>query len=132
MSSSNAAALDVPCDRISHYFNSYGNSRGSAAMPARRKLLGQCKGQCRRGVCVGEGDRGGTGHTEVAVEGTDGATGGGGSGGGGFDSANVILNSPPGDVPVIDNVRPLDRKPFARSVTKFMKVSSALVVDNCR
>ena len=29
----------------------------------------------------------------------------------------------PGDVPVIDNVRPLDRKPFARSVTKFMKVS---------
>jgi len=52
--------------------------------------------------------------------------------GGGFDSANAILNSPPGDVPVIDNVRPLDRKPFARSVTKFMKVSNALVVDNCR
>lgn len=52
--------------------------------------------------------------------------------GGGFDSANAILNSPPGDVPVIDNVRPLDRKPFARSVTKFMKVSSALMVDNCR
>lgn len=30
------------------------------------------------GVCVGGGDRG---HTEVAVEGTDGATGGGGNGG---------------------------------------------------
>lgn len=37
-----------------------------------------------------------------------------------------IEYSPPGDVPVIDNVRPLDRKPFARSVTKFMKVSNAL------
>lgn len=85
------------------------------------------------GVCVGGGDRGAIGHTEVAAEGTDGATGGGGSGGGrGFDSANAILNSPPGDVPVIDNVRPLDRKPFARSVTKFMKVSNALAVDNCR
>jgi len=46
--------------------------------------------------------------------------------------ANAILNSPPGDVPVIDNVRPLDRKPFARSVMKFMKVSSALAAHNCR
>lgn len=52
-------------------------------------------------------------------------------GAGGSGGANAILNSPPGDVPVIDNVRPLDRKPFARSVTKFMKVFSALAVDNC-
>lgn len=78
MPSSNAASLDVPRDRISHYFNSYGNSRGSAAMLARRKLSGQYEGQCQRGVCVGGDDRG---HIEVAAEGTNGATGGGGSGG---------------------------------------------------
>ena len=100
-------------------------------MPVHRKLSGQCEGQCRRGVCVGGGDKGvpgtqrwlrrvPTGPLEAEEA------------GGGFDSANAILNSPPGDVPVIDNVRPLDRKPFARSVTKFMKVSNALVVDNCR
>lgn len=35
----------------------------------------------------------------------------------------------PGDVPVIDNVRPLDRKPFARSVTKFMKVSPGYLAN---
>lgn len=70
------------------------------------------------------------GHIEVTAEGTGAAIGGGGSGGR-FGGANAILNSPPGDVPVIDNVRPLDRKPFARSVTKFMKVSSALAADNC-
>lgn len=77
VSSSNAA---VPRDHISHYFNSYGNSRGSAAMPARRKLSGQYEGQCQRGVYVGGGDgERGTGHTEVTVEGTNGATGSGGS-----------------------------------------------------
>lgn len=52
-----------------------------------------------------------------------------GQGGGGIRRCECDIEfappPPPGDVPVIDNVRPLDRKPFARSVTKFMKVSSA-------
>jgi len=74
----------------------------------------------------------GSSDTEVAAEGTGVVAGGSGGRAGGFDGANAILNSPPGDVPVIDNVRPLDRKPFARSVMKFMKVSSALAAHNCR
>lgn len=43
----------------------------------------------------------------------------------GENGANSDIEFAPGDVPVIDNVRPLDRKPFARTVTKFMKVSES-------
>jgi len=108
-------------------------TRLSRATPARRKLSGQCDGQCRRGVRARargsrEGKqrhRGGCGGYRCGHRRKRGSRRG-------FDGANAILNSPPGDVPVIDNVRPLDRKPFARSVTKFMKVSSALAAHNCR
>jgi len=121
--------LDVSRDRISYYFNSYGNHAAQPLCRLDENFQDNARDNAGGGMCAGGGDRRAPTHR-------------GGCGGyrcghwrrrkrGKFGGANAILNSPPGDVPVIDNVRPLDRKPFARSVTKFMKVSSALAVDNC-
>lgn len=49
VSSANATALNVSRDRISHYFNSYGNRVVQPAMPVRRKLSGTMRGTMLEG-----------------------------------------------------------------------------------
>lgn len=89
VSSSNTAALDVPRDRTSHYFNSYGNHAAQRRYAGSPKTFGTMRGtmpqrEREREGCVCRRRRRGTHrHTEVAAEGTGGcragATGGRGS-----------------------------------------------------
>jgi len=66
-------------------------TRLSRATPARRKLSGQCDGQCRRGVCAGGHGTVGrrSSDTEVAAEGTGAAAGGSGGRAGGSCECDI-------------------------------------------